>query len=398
MAAVPQNLATSQGPGVSGVIARPVYRRTGVPLPRRTAPTGRTADASKGSEKFDPKRQHTQGVWGTGGSPGCRSSQSCTRARVHRPHNTPRKRCATAAIRPAKNQTSNPKPKNLTSTRVLGGIAQDTATTPNLLETRKPHIWGQMWGFPLTMVSGYRAGAINQRLHSTAFQKRNLTMAKTSYVVRVNNPDQNFTMIRNELLEDENLSADAVGVACWLLKHHDGHCMLVSRIKSRFKIGKDRWQRIARELRAAGYLRAIRLVGENGRVTGWTYEMHSTPVLRKPPTYEDETVIDQKPAKPASGKSTENHRPENPATGPDYPAYKDGKTGSFNKQTARGATSPRTKDAPRAQQGQRNCYEKQWRKAETAAQNGLRWLHPETGEWHSPQNFLDERNQSEIAF
>lgn len=204
------------------------------------------------------------------------------------------------------------------------------------------------------------------------------------YLLRIKKPAQNFTMIPNETLCDDRLSSDALGVLCWLLMHPDAYLMRVSNVKKRFKFGKDKWQRIARELRSAGYVESIRVTDESGKIVGHTYEISSVGSVdfSEPKT----AIKNHRPENPACG---ENHRPENPASGPENPAHPAGKPGPLIKQTVASATLPHTKDALATQFVE---VKELWERAENAASMGLRWKHPQTGQWHSASEWksLDE--------
>lgn len=68
----------------------------------------------------------------------------------------------------------------------------------------------------------------------------------------------NFTIIGNALLNDRALSAEAVGVICYLIgKPHDW-TLRPGELAERFDCGADRIQRILKELIEAGYIRKVR--------------------------------------------------------------------------------------------------------------------------------------------
>jgi hypothetical protein len=69
---------------------------------------------------------------------------------------------------------------------------------------------------------------------------------------------KDFTVIGNDCFRDENLTAEALGVICYLRsKPHDWRVM-PTQLANRFKCGRDRVQRIIAELVSAGYLRKVR--------------------------------------------------------------------------------------------------------------------------------------------
>jgi len=72
--------------------------------------------------------------------------------------------------------------------------------------------------------------------------------------IRVNKPQNDFTMVPNHVLKDQRLSAEAVGLLCWLMMNADGYTVMVSDIEARFGFKKTRWRRIRDELKASGAL------------------------------------------------------------------------------------------------------------------------------------------------
>jgi len=90
-----------------------------------------------------------------------------------------------------------------------------------------------------------------------------------SYTIRTQFQGPGFVAVPNYVAADERLSADALGVLVYLAAMPSGFTVRVGDIMARFKLGKDRWQRIARELRAAGALHVEPLHDrQSGRVYG----------------------------------------------------------------------------------------------------------------------------------
>lgn len=66
-----------------------------------------------------------------------------------------------------------------------------------------------------------------------------------------------FVAVPNSVVDDERLSADALAVLVYLARLSGGRGPRVVRVAAickRFEWGKDKWQRVARELRAVGAL------------------------------------------------------------------------------------------------------------------------------------------------
>lgn len=138
------------------------------------------------------------------------------------------------------------------------------------------------------------------------------------YIVETCFEGPNFVAVPNHVAQNSALSADALGVLVYLGSLPRGFLARVSSIQARFKIGKDKWQRIARELREAGAMIVEAVRGVGGRVVGkrvrvcWPRPAHETESRVSRPS-------DRKPEKPTVGKSakvsrkTRQSEPENPA-------------------------------------------------------------------------------------
>jgi len=88
------------------------------------------------------------------------------------------------------------------------------------------------------------------------------------YVVRTNFQGPGFVAVPNHVAQSCNLSPDALGVLVYLASMPNGWTARPSCIMERFKIGRDKWQRIARDLKAADALKIETLRGAGGRVVG----------------------------------------------------------------------------------------------------------------------------------
>jgi hypothetical protein len=64
----------------------------------------------------------------------------------------------------------------------------------------------------------------------------------------------NFTIIGNQLLNDEDLSADALGVLCYLRSKPRDWQVIQTQLARRFKCGRERIARIIKELIGCGYM------------------------------------------------------------------------------------------------------------------------------------------------
>jgi hypothetical protein len=66
---------------------------------------------------------------------------------------------------------------------------------------------------------------------------------------------ENFTIIANEFFDDDDLSADALGVLCYLRSKPTDWRVMATQLAARFKCGRERIARILKELIAFGYIK-----------------------------------------------------------------------------------------------------------------------------------------------
>ena len=66
-----------------------------------------------------------------------------------------------------------------------------------------------------------------------------------------------FVAVPNEVVQSD-LSAEALGVLVFIASKPNGWRFSPTDIRQRFSFGRDKWQRIAREMRAAGLIHLAR--------------------------------------------------------------------------------------------------------------------------------------------
>lgn len=108
-------------------------------------------------------------------------------------------------------------------------------------------------------------------------------------IIRSASPARNFTVIRNEVLNDERLSLAAVGLLCWLIARHDGWQVSVKGLMALWKgsgreIGRDALNGLLRELVEAGYVVRQQSRSESGRMAEMDYVVFDTPQTDSPCT------------------------------------------------------------------------------------------------------------------
>jgi hypothetical protein len=225
------------------------------------------------------------------------------------------------------------------------------------------------------------------------------------YVIETDFEGPGFVAVPNHVIDRDDLSPEALGVLVWMARRPRGYIIRATAVQSHFRMGRDRWQRIARELRAAGALRNHRLRDlETGRMAGEAAVIGWPAEKAKPKAKTRATT----PGAGKPGIRADHREPENPASGPENPAQVSRKTrppikdphsaareaspasqsgagGAGPKAIrARGPEAPGTTEAAEPTAGR--CCDG-WRRAGLAAEMGQRWRHPESGDWHEPQTF-----------
>lgn len=159
------------------------------------------------------------------------------------------------------------------------------------------------------------------------------SLSRPQTIRRANRPSR-YTTIGNAIFDDKRLSAAALGVLVYFLHLPPDWEIHVGQVQARFGFGRDKMQAIMRELRAAGYARLERKVGEAGQFAGsiWLIDEEPSQDCRADSgavTGADARTVERGGSAPPE---IEDHRePENPVVGgfhrePDFPAA--GKSGS----------------------------------------------------------------------
>lgn len=132
--------------------------------------------------------------------------------------------------------------------------------------------------------------------------------------------EQPFTTFANNLLNDESLTAEALGVLVYLLSKPGNWNVLPGPLGKRFGCGRDKIYRIMGELIEAGYAtrEADRDIG--GVIRGWNYLVSN----EKEPLPEKPEVGDEPlPEEATSGKSAPQKKDSSKKERPSRPAKQD---------------------------------------------------------------------------
>jgi len=133
------------------------------------------------------------------------------------------------------------------------------------------------------------------------------------YVIETRFQGPGFVAVPNAVAQMENLGADALGVLVWLASLPQGFTVRRQTLLERFKFGKDKWQRIARELTECGALQVTTQRGAGGLFSRSYLVRWPEPVAQAPEPVETPEPENPVPVAP---------EPENPPKNGGKPAKK----------------------------------------------------------------------------
>lgn len=105
---------------------------------------------------------------------------------------------------------------------------------------------------------------------------------------RVRRRTHRFTTVSTELAHDTRISIEARGMVLVLCSFTENWVFRSSHLRKLMGVGKDKYQRMVRELKEFGYLSIEPVSGGAGRFEGWDWIIEDRP--------------HRKPENPASGK------------------------------------------------------------------------------------------------
>jgi len=113
---------------------------------------------------------------------------------------------------------------------------------------------------------------------------------------------ENFTVLGNQIF-NSNLSLESLGILCYILHLPDDWVLRKSHLMKLFNIGRDKTDRLFKELKSKGYIAdVIRIKGNNGRFDGVHYLVYDTPFTENHTT-ENHTTGNQCGGKPTTTKN-----------------------------------------------------------------------------------------------
>lgn len=110
----------------------------------------------------------------------------------------------------------------------------------------------------------------------------------------------NFTVLMNEVFQSK-LQADSLGVLCYLLSLPDDWVLHKTHLMKHFGIGREKMDRIFKELEASGFMLAMNMIRtKEGKFIGRSYIVYDLPTHSEPSTDKPST------AKPLTARPTSN--------------------------------------------------------------------------------------------
>ena len=81
----------------------------------------------------------------------------------------------------------------------------------------------------------------------------------------------NLTIINNEIFQSERMSIEAIGLLCYILSLPDDWIIHKTQLMQKFKIGRDKMNKLFNEIKQDGYLCCVDLIKEKGKFKGTSY-------------------------------------------------------------------------------------------------------------------------------
>jgi hypothetical protein len=123
--------------------------------------------------------------------------------------------------------------------------------------------------------------------------------------------NRNFTVLPNSVLDDDRLSAEAMGVLCYLRSRPADWNVELAHLSERFKIGRDKTQRVVAELVDAGWIKRERTRDPVTRAfNGIDYVVYDEPADTIDSGSDDVEGGEPQPENPVVAPDTPKHHPQ----------------------------------------------------------------------------------------
>ncbi|MBS9476222.1 helix-turn-helix domain-containing protein [Ancylobacter radicis] len=123
--------------------------------------------------------------------------------------------------------------------------------------------------------------------------------------------NRNFTVLPNTVLDDDRLSAEAMGVLCYLRSRPADWNVELSHLSERFRIGRDKTQRVVAELVDAGWIKRERTRDPVTRAfNGIDYVVYDEPADTSDSVSEADQPSEPQPENPVVAHPALKHHPQ----------------------------------------------------------------------------------------
>jgi hypothetical protein len=123
--------------------------------------------------------------------------------------------------------------------------------------------------------------------------------------------ESDFTTLYNDCINDEKLSAVALAVLVYVMSKPDDWKIMVSDLRRRFSLGRDKCYSTILALCGLGYMKRLKKRSKDGTICQWVIEASDKPIFLEKP------INISKANKQPFPENQENPLPENPL--PDLP-------------------------------------------------------------------------------
>ncbi|GAB4071734.1 hypothetical protein KHC28_00325 [Ancylobacter sonchi] len=123
--------------------------------------------------------------------------------------------------------------------------------------------------------------------------------------------NRNFTVLPNAVVEDDRLSPEALGVLVYLRSRPEAWNVELSHLSERFRIGRDKTQRVVAELVEAGWIKRERTRDPVTRAfNGIDYVVYDEPNDTSDSAADASSEAEPQPENPVVAHAAPKHRPQ----------------------------------------------------------------------------------------
>jgi len=120
---------------------------------------------------------------------------------------------------------------------------------------------------------------------------------------RSSRPDRRYAAIPNDAMRDRRLSAEARGALALLMTYSDDWHFQREHLMETLNVGRDKFQKIMRELSDGGYVQLVPVRGDGGHLSGTTWIIRDDPTESLKTRPSAESLKNRQPVKPTAGES-----------------------------------------------------------------------------------------------